>query len=179
MSTKARNRRNRKTTQPKPQPAPAQPDTREPLPKRPTLIGNCTLTQQAEARAAGDTTRLGLYIPTADWTATGHGTSTAPLDDGAHLHHTPVDGRIGDFTAAIPCPSGIHHLYAITNRDDLALAYLAASACGIHHGGDTAHQAVQEGVRDVPAPLEPVKVRPLPNLAQTADNDTPKEHPQP
>lgn len=173
-------------------PAPTRP-TDLPLRPRP-IVGPLGINEQAAVRAALAAAATRLPVPVRAWNG-----STAQLADGVLLIHNPGPDRV--FTAHVACRHGAVHGYPIRNLHDLREARALTHACETNHtvDGDW-DQAITHGVR--PLNTSAVKVSRLADalttakkaaadtqpmntaqiaagLAQRADNDTPKEHPQP
>jgi hypothetical protein len=164
--------------------------------RRRLFVGPMGPTEQAAIRAALDSARIALPVPVSSWTG-----STANLADGLILTHNPGPDRY--FTAHIACPHGAIHGWPINSHADLRQARAITRACGSRHtanmpGDDgteldwdkaTTHgiqrtnrlgdgiQTIRKTVTDT-QPLSEAEI--AAHIAQQlADNDTPKEHPQP
>jgi hypothetical protein len=113
-------------------------------------------------------------IPITAWTPLPNGSVRALFPTGASLTHTP-DG----FDALTPCPQGATHHHRVTNGTELRHAAAATAHCTHPHGqprtltlaqaATTAADTQQLARDDIEAGL----------AARAADDEKPKEHPQP
>ncbi|MGW4270798.1 hypothetical protein ACWEGQ_00170 [Streptomyces seoulensis] len=142
-------------------------DLRHPLPvRRHAIIGPLGAVEQAAIRAALAAAAAQLPIPVRAWNG-----PTARLADGTTITHTPAHTTTNQppvFHAAIRCPNGAVHAYTIHTAADLDHARTLTAEC---------RQTT------LPAPATPV---PNPAIRRLGDNPTaradqeqPKEHPQP
>jgi hypothetical protein len=174
-------------------------DTRPKLTvRRKLFVGPLGVQEQAAVRAALAAASAGLPVPVRTWNG-----SQAQLADGTLLIHNPSTDRL--FTAHIACPHGAIHGWPITTRHDLNEARAVTRICQTPHTSSTGSdldwdQALTHGVTPLTQPV--VKVSRLAEglkkakaaatdtqglarddidnaLANRADHDQPKGHPQP
>jgi hypothetical protein len=166
--------------------------------RRRIFVGPMGANEIAAVRAALAAASAALPVPVRSWDG-----PQAQLADGLLLIHNPGPDRI--FTAHIACPHGAIHGWPITTRQDLTEARALTRICQTRHASTTGEdtdwdQAITEGVQPITQPV--VKVSRLAEglktakkaaadtqglsldeiaagIANRADQDQPKEHPQP
>jgi hypothetical protein len=167
--------------------------------RRRIFVGPMGATEIAAVRAALAAASAALPVPVRAWNG-----PTAQLADGLLLIHNPGPDRI--FTANIACPHGAIHGWPIRTRDDLTEARAVTRICQTRHAtpdettGLDWDRAITHGVTPLTQPV--VKVSRLAEglktakkaaadtqglsrddidaaLANRADTDQPKEHPEP
>jgi hypothetical protein len=162
-------------------------DFRRPLPvRRKVFVGPMGVTEQAAIRAALASAAARLPVPVSAWTG-----PHAQLADGTVLTHTPphaTTDRTPTFHAAIRCPHGAVHAYTIHTAQDLHRARILTIQCDQRTdkapGDPTPNPSVRalgDGLtraRTATAETQPLKQADLP-AARPADDETPKEHPEP
>lgn len=191
------------TNTPGPQPAETPVQTRPnpfgTLKRRRLFVGPMGAHEQAAIRAALASAHLRLPIPVRTWNG-----SQAQLADGTLLIHNPGPDRA--FTAHIACRTGSIHGYPITSADDLKTARALTKGCERRHTSKTPsgdgteldwHKAIAHGIqpttrlaeglttaRKAVADTQPLSVDEIgqhiaDQLAERADTEDAKEHPQP
>jgi hypothetical protein len=167
--------------------------------RRRVFVGPMGATELAAVRAALAAASAALPVPVRAWNG-----PQAQLADGTLLIHNPGPDRI--FTAHIACPHGAIHGWPIRTRHDLTEARAVTRICQTRHTSpdETTEldwdQAITQGITPLTQPV--VKVSRLTEglktakkaaadtqgllrddidaaLANRADTETPKEHPQP
>lgn len=156
-------------------------DPRRPLPiRRRVFVGPMGVTEQAAIRAALASAKAGLPVPVRAWDG-----PIARLQDGTTLTHTPAHATTNQrptFHAAIRCPHGAVHPYTIHTALELHRARLLTAQCDQRTDTAPAWPAPNPAVRALGDALTRVRsatadTQPTPVVR--ADNDQPKEHPQP
>ncbi|MFJ3699574.1 hypothetical protein ACIPW9_36535 [Streptomyces sp. NPDC090052] len=116
-----------------------------------------------------------------DWTPTASGATTSRGQYGT-LTHTPSAPH--PFQAGIPCATGTTHTYPIRHGADLRAAEQHAAACTSRHGAPTVlHLA--DGLHRADTSAADTQKLSTAEIADglaaraAADDDQPKEHPQP
>jgi hypothetical protein len=117
-----------------------------------------------------------------DWQERPDGTVTRSFPSGALLAYTPDDNSAAPFHTFTPCAQGAHHCEPIHTPNDLRTAVARAVHCHTRHYTPKA-QALTEGLQEAKkttADTESFSVTTIAaGLAARADNDQPKEHPEP
>ncbi|AKZ60770.1 hypothetical protein SAM23877_p061 (plasmid) [Streptomyces ambofaciens ATCC 23877] len=164
-------------------------DLREPLPvRRRVFVGPMGAQEQAAARAALASATARLPIPVRTW----HG-PTARLNDGTVITHTPAHATTDHtptFHAAIRCPHGAAHVYTIHTAQELHRARQITALCDQRTDTAPTPAAPNPAVRALGDALTRARsaaadTQPLSHaeiaavLTARADQDQPKEHPQP
>ncbi|MFJ5294500.1 hypothetical protein [Streptomyces sp. NPDC088348] len=117
-----------------------------------------------------------------DWTPTAGGEATTSRGPYGTLTHTPGAGH--PFQANIPCATGAAHTYPIRHGGDLRAAEQHAAACTSRHGAPTVLH-LTDGLHRATASAADTQKLSAADIADgltaraAADNDQPKEHPQP
>lgn len=149
---------------------PVRPHTDTPPTLYPEFITEAQITAAYAARLAD----LPL-IPITAWQPNPDGTVRAHFPTGASLTHTPTG-----FDALTPCPNGAHHHHRITTGHDLRDAAAAAVRCTQLHGRPAPHLAqAATTTADTQALNRNDIDTGLAQRTAAADEETPKEHPQP
>lgn len=164
-------------------------DVRRPLPvRRKVFVGPMGVTEQAAIRAALASAAARLPVPVSAWTG-----PRAELADGTVLTHTPPHATTDQqptFIATIRCPHGAVHAHIIHTAQELHRARILTIQCEQRTdkapGGPTPNPSVRAlGDGLTRAKTATAETQPLTEaeiaagLAARADNDQPKEHPQP
>lgn len=156
-------------------------DLRKPLPvRRRVFVGPMGATEQAAIRAALASAAARLPVPVRTW----HG-PTAHLKDGTVLTHTPAHATTDQqptFHAAIRCPHGAIHAYTIHTALELDRARQITALCDQRTDTAPTSPAPNPAVRALGDALTRARTaaadtQPIPVI--NADQETPKEHPQP
>ncbi|MBZ6211708.1 hypothetical protein KVH31_35005 [Streptomyces olivaceus] len=126
----------------------------------------------------------GITTPTIrDWHDHHDGTTTRRLDNGATLHYTQATRTLRQHT---PCPMGATHEHVLRNPADTDAARADADNCARPHWtpppadtGTHLTARLQAAVKAA-ADTQPLSMQEIADgLTARADNDQPKEHPQP
>ncbi|MFR9794177.1 hypothetical protein ACL07V_37080 [Streptomyces sp. MB22_4] len=160
-------------------------DLRHPLPvRRRAIVGPMGATEQAAIRAALAAASARLPIPVSAW----HG-PTAHLHDGTVLTHTPAHATTDQqptFHAAIRCPHGAVHAYTIHTTQELDRARQLTAGCNQRTEPITPDVVVRAlgdaltRARAAAADTQPLDTTEIhAGLTTRADQETPKEHPEP
>lgn len=116
-----------------------------------------------------------------DWQERPDGTVTRSFPSGALLAYTPDDQA--PFHTFTPCAQGAHHCEPIHTPNDLRIAVARAVHCHTRHYKPK-QTALAEGVQATKSTTAKTQPLPLNEIAaglatRAADNETPKEHPEP
>jgi len=164
-------------------------DLRRPLPiRRKVFVGPMGVQEQAAIRAALAAAAARLPVPVRAW----HG-PTAHLTDGTLITHTPAHATTETtptFQVAIRCPHGATHAYTIHTAQELHRARQITALC--EQRTDAAPQDPQPNPKvralgdalthahTTSADTQPLTRADIDaHIANHADTETPKEHPQP
>lgn len=159
-------------------------DLRRPLPvRRKVFVGPMGVQEQAAIRAALAAASAGLPVPVRSWNG-----PTAHVAYDTVLTHTPAHATTEQqptFHATIRCPHGAIHPYTIHTALELHRARLLTAQCDQRTDAAPEEPHPNPAVRALGDALTRAKTatadtQPLPAVdAHLADNDQPKEHPQP
>jgi hypothetical protein len=148
--------------------------TPTPASRWPEFITHAMITAHYQARLHNLPTRS-----IRDWRHLPNGGAVLPFPSGARLDHTPTADA--PFHANTPCHSGGTHRDPVHGPHDLTAAEARANTCTTRHAPKTAHLGARLQIaRKAAADTQPLTRDDIDaGLTTRADNDQPKEHPQP